>query len=348
MSKMRNPAFTVLAVWAAVAVTIPAGCAKFDLHESFVLFQDDPEPQTPARMATVWTHTVRHKAGKPSVRGFGGRVTFHGVDKDEPVLVDGQLTVYAFDSADPDDGDAKPEKKFVFPRENMALHQSESSLGPSYSFWLPWDDIGGQQRQISLIGRFEDASGRVVMSRPAYVTLPGTPVETKVIAQQRELAIRREFPVQAAAYSDETSDPNPATRSEDGEPPPQMTTTTIQVTPGFANRLLAAARESEQTSRTNSESAANDDQKRPPERAAMAEESASENPAGDPPVGSREATTGSAPERFPVRSRPATPPAFDRVRREPYRGASPRRLPPTPRSGWNRLPATSPADYQEP
>ena len=68
-----------------------------------------------------------------------------------------------------------PEKKFVFPAENLAIHQSEASLGPSYSFWLPWDNAGGQQRRLSLLTRFEDKSGKIVMSKTAHVLLPGMP-----------------------------------------------------------------------------------------------------------------------------------------------------------------------------
>ena len=150
-----------------------AGCAKLDLDEGFTLWKSDPQPQTPERLAAVWTETTLHQPGKPVVRGFGGRILFHGSDEQQAVLVEGNVIVYAYDNDRPNQEDPAPDKKFVFPAENLAKHSSDSSLGPSYSFWLPWDNAGGPQRRISLLTRFEDKSGKIVMSQMAHVTLPG-------------------------------------------------------------------------------------------------------------------------------------------------------------------------------
>jgi hypothetical protein len=72
--------------------------------------------------------------------------------------------VYAFDDESEDPENPVPEKKFIFPRAALASHQSESNLGPSYSFWLPWGEVNGPQRRVSLIGRFDDANGKVILS----------------------------------------------------------------------------------------------------------------------------------------------------------------------------------------
>jgi hypothetical protein len=153
------------------------GCAKFNLGEDFTLWKTEPKPQTPESVVVVWTETVLHQPGKPPVRGFGGRVMFHGRDPGrqdhQSILVDGDLMVYAYDNERVDPDNPAPDKKYVFPAHNLALHQSESSLGPSYSFWLPWDEAGGPQRQVSLLARFEDKSGKIVMSSMTHVTLPG-------------------------------------------------------------------------------------------------------------------------------------------------------------------------------
>jgi len=50
---------------------------------------------------------------------------------------------------------------------------SKSELGSSYSFWLPWDEVGGPRTEVSLICRFEPKGGAVVSSEQAKQSLPG-------------------------------------------------------------------------------------------------------------------------------------------------------------------------------
>lgn len=164
------------AAWLLLAAAVLAlpGCAKWNLGDSFTLFESKPKPQTPETVLAVWTDTTLHQPGKPAVRGFGGRVMFFGEDSGEKsVPVEGRVIVYAFDDERPDPSQTAPEKKFVFPADNLAIHESESHLGPSYNFWLPWDNVGGPQRRLSLLTRFEDKSGKIVMSKTAHVLLPG-------------------------------------------------------------------------------------------------------------------------------------------------------------------------------
>ena len=314
-----------------------SGCAKFHLHESLVLFEEDPEPETPQRMAAAWTETVLHKAGQPSVRGFGGRLVFYGDEKGPPILVDGQLTVYGFDDENPSPNNPEPEKKFVFPQANIAEHQSESALGPSYSFWLPWDAVGGRQRQISLVARFEDASGSVVMSRSAHVTLPGKTPDTMQATLGKPIGAVEAFPVQRTSHEASASPGSSRAAGNVAElaAPPGMQSTTIPVTPSFANRLLTAAKESEPVGRnpTGSDASVRASYREsaplprmePPSypiRGTLEEEAASQR------------SIDSGPQPPPVQSRPEERPIFDRVRRRPHRGEWLRPLPPTPRSTW--------------
>mgnify|MGYP001065217866 CR=1 FL=1 len=170
-SERRHSSWT--SSWCLSLLLALAGCAKLELGENLALWKSDPKPQTPETLSAVWTETTLHQPGKPVVRGFGGRILFHGTDQQQAVPVEGAVIVYAYDNDRPHKEDPAPDKKFVFPAENLAKHQSESSLGPSYSFWLPWDNAGGPQRRISLLTRFEDKSGKIVMSQMAHVTLPG-------------------------------------------------------------------------------------------------------------------------------------------------------------------------------
>ena len=114
-----------------------------------------------------------HQGGKKPQRGFGGRLIFYGEDNEKPVLVDGQLVVYAFDESNREATDNKPTRRYVFPADQVARRMSKSELGPSYSFWLPWDEVGGPQTEISLIPRFEPKEGPIVIGEQTKHLLAG-------------------------------------------------------------------------------------------------------------------------------------------------------------------------------
>jgi hypothetical protein len=343
----RRPSLVLITVagWWIVL----SGCAKFDLQESLTLFKEDTEPQVPERMVCVWAQTVLHKAGKPSIRGFGGRIWFYGAEDEEPVRVDGRLTVYAFDDENPKAKDPTPEKKFAFPRDTFDRHQSESSLGPSYSFWLPWNEVGGPQRQISLIGRFEDASGKIVMSRPARVALPGKSGEAEERPAARQEEGSAKFPVQPAGYSEDADASLPEAEEK---PRPSMQTTTIPVTPSFANRLLAVDEASAEKPPSDSTTGRTVNRRADPAGSEEAAEELTDRAAEERSRyhsdRSKRPSTRSAPGRFPARNRPTGPPSFDPVRRGPFRGEWLHGLPPTPRRGRNPTTPGSAADEPPP
>src|SRR3954466_3905667 len=88
-----------------VAMVGSAGCAApwktpkmFSLDNTWP-FRDKDKPQegTPVRMVGTWTDTVMTRAGQKPQRGFGGRIMFYDKEGKKPILVDGQLVVYAFD-----------------------------------------------------------------------------------------------------------------------------------------------------------------------------------------------------------------------------------------------------------
>ena len=125
------------------------GCAPLDLHTMRFPWQDqDDELVPPVRLVTFWSDTVLHQPGKPAVRGFGGRVFFYGEDDSKPIEVDGSLVVYAFDAEHYDPSQQRPEKKYVFPADQLQEHFSNSDMGPSYSVWLPWDEVLGPTAQF--------------------------------------------------------------------------------------------------------------------------------------------------------------------------------------------------------
>jgi hypothetical protein len=171
----------------AAAVVVLAGCSMpkasdFKPSKLFSLGdEDEPEKGIPVRMVGTWTDTVHTKAGQQAQRGFGGRLVFYGKKEEKPILVDGQLVVYAFDETGRAVTDNKPTRRYVFPPDQLPLHMSVSELGASYSFFLPWDEVGGPQTEVSLICRFEPKGGGVISSEQTRHRLPGT-IPTAAVA----------------------------------------------------------------------------------------------------------------------------------------------------------------------
>lgn len=173
---------TVCVIVFVAALTGSVGCAKMSWKPSKMFsldstwpFRDKDKPQegTPNRMVCTWTDTVMSQPGKPSQRGFGGRILFYETEEKNPIIVEGQLVVYAFDETDREPTDNKPTRRYVFPPEQVPLHMSKNEIGASYSFFLPWDEAGGPRTEVSLICRFEPKGGAVISGEQTRQVLPG-------------------------------------------------------------------------------------------------------------------------------------------------------------------------------
>jgi hypothetical protein len=142
-------------------------------------FHKDDKPGKPDKIVALWTDTVLTQANQPPRRGFGGRLMFYEGKKEDPIKVEGRLIVYAFDETGRDPNNARPDHKYVFTAEQLPAHYSKSKIGHSYSVWLPWDEVGGMQKEITLIVRFEPKTGPVAVGEQCRQLLPG------VLPQQR-------------------------------------------------------------------------------------------------------------------------------------------------------------------
>lgn len=149
-----------------------AGCQTMNWTPGTALLKDEPEFVTPTKIIPVWSDTVLHQAGRSGRRGCGGRVMFYSGDGKKAVQVDGSLVVYVWDDSS-DEKQRKPNRKYVFRADEFQNHYSASTIGDSYSFWIPWDGTGGDQTELTLIARFIGRNGAEVTSTPGKVILPG-------------------------------------------------------------------------------------------------------------------------------------------------------------------------------
>ncbi len=138
----------------------------------------DAEPYpNPAKIATTWTPDTLVQTGRTPTRGFGGRVFFYD-EKSRAVPVNGTLIVHGFDDAA--DSQQARVKRFEFTPEQFTRHFSQTDLGASYSIWIPWDAIGGEQKRVSLVTSFRTGDGKLVQGVPATVLLPGASTESSI------------------------------------------------------------------------------------------------------------------------------------------------------------------------
>ena len=131
--------------------------------------------ESASRIVAIWAHDVLSTPTSGAVQGFGGRMYFYN-RKQEAVEVEGQLVVYAFDDTNnptADHSDRQPNRKYVFRADQLSSHLTESELGPSYSFWIPWQKLGGHGKKVSLVPVFIPTDGNVINGLFSKVTLPG-------------------------------------------------------------------------------------------------------------------------------------------------------------------------------
>ncbi len=229
---------TYLALPACLALA--AGCSSLDFNQSFSWpWEAEEEPSQPSRISAIWIDTVQLRANQPSLRGFGGRLMFYDRSEAKAVKVDGRLEVYAFEEDDAEVEKVKPDRKFIFPREQFAQHYSKSDLGHSYSFWLPFGDAAGEQKEISLIVRFIPHQGNPVVSEQTRHILPGQMppprrehVEVIKRFRQRQNATSN---VRPALFETPGAAGRTGPETDSGSQR-QMMTTTISVPPRFGLR----------------------------------------------------------------------------------------------------------------
>jgi len=218
-------------------------------------FAKEDKPAVPDRMMIVWTDTILHQPQKPGVRGFGGRVFFYSGNETNPVKVDGSLTIYAYDNDNLDSDATRPERKFVFTGEQFEKHMSYTDLGPSYSIWLPWDEVGGEGRQLSLVSRFDGSAGGVVISKPAVKLLPGLAKKQKrggnTIAKSSDTGVRQagaeldpsDDHVSTVGYDGDGDNPSQAATRLQRPKPPRVSPMMIDLPPNFHRHLIDERRD---------------------------------------------------------------------------------------------------------
>ena len=138
------------------------------------------EYKTPSKIVAIWSNTVFNRPGESPKRGLGGRIYFYD-EEHRTVPVDGTLSVYVYDDTDSMPGDRleqEASRAFHFDSEELKAKLDPTEFGSSYSLWLPWDEVGGDRKQLGVIPVFTDAAGAIIAGEQSRQLLPGKePVE---------------------------------------------------------------------------------------------------------------------------------------------------------------------------
>ena len=161
------------------AIPLPSGCQFAPKKTPAGWSWTEEEKQVvPERILAIWTDTVLRQPNQPGVRGFGGRIFFYDKEQNDPIEVDGKLVVFVFDADDHNPENQKPLRKYVIDADDFARHMSKTSIGPAYSVWLPWGDVKGPTKKLSIIARYEGRHGGTTLSDPTMKLLPGVEART--------------------------------------------------------------------------------------------------------------------------------------------------------------------------
>jgi hypothetical protein len=208
----------------------------------------DSPYEPPARLIAIWSDAMYTQPGQVPTRGFGGRLYFYNA-KDEAVPVEGQLVVYGYDDSKDGTPAKTPSRKFGFTPEQFTQHYSPTDLGASYSVWIPWDELGGIRKAITLLPVFTSSSGQVVMGEQSINVLPGKAPENPEPARQgyfTPLSSSEPQGVRQAAYNQPQAATGPARdswqQSHTFEPnathQSQLRSTTIPLPMDMTRRLV--------------------------------------------------------------------------------------------------------------
>jgi hypothetical protein len=133
--------------------------------------------KTPTKMVDVWNTYAQTTPEGKVFRGIAGRIHFYNdYKKKQAVKVDGNLTVFIFDGNEKNPAHAKPLKVYQFRSETLNKHYAfKKPLGHGYDFFLPFDEIGGEEKNLCVMTRFDDRLEQaLVLSHPVVTVLKGT------------------------------------------------------------------------------------------------------------------------------------------------------------------------------
>ena len=204
--------------------------------------------KTPTTIVDVWSCCAQKTPEGKMVRGMAGQIHFYDDQKDNrAVKVDGDLTVFMFDGNETDPAHTKPLKVYQFNADTLNQHYVyKKPLGHGYDFFLPIDEIGGEEKSISIIVRFDNKleENDYVITKPVNTLLAGRRPASPADPSIREFLESRSLLAEAhqnmtAAYDSSVIQQVVYISEKEGESE-KSKVLTIPLNSGMTRRLLEA------------------------------------------------------------------------------------------------------------
>lgn len=169
-----------------------AGCASLKATGAGGLLKAGSDTP-PVRCLCLWQPVETEDISGQAVRGFGGQIYFFAANSEEPVAVDGDVSVFVFDDVGTPSEQARPKDIQKYDSLTWGSFKNESQIGTNYSLFVPYKSSGQYETVCSLRVRLDRPDGGQLLSDMASVKLAGEPREDRSIRQlvsPREHSIR--------------------------------------------------------------------------------------------------------------------------------------------------------------
>ncbi len=172
MGKMSSFLQVVMNLSCGILLFTSVGCATF--HFPFgkkipKATAGDPVSQ----ILCLWQQAEgRDPEGMPC-RGFSGQILFLSSRTATPIAMDGDVRIYLFDDQGTEDEQTKPLRQFDFDNGSWAVHLAETTLGPTYTVFVPYVRRGVKEANCALRVRVKPKFGSQVFSDLTNMTLNG-------------------------------------------------------------------------------------------------------------------------------------------------------------------------------
>jgi hypothetical protein len=148
------------------------GCATFHIpFEKKIPKASATDPVV--QVLCLWQQAEgRDPEGYPC-KGFSGQILFLSSKAATPVQCEGDVRIYLFDDQGNAEAQAKPLRQFDFDAGSWDIHLTETSLGPTYSVFVPYVRRGVKDANCALRVRLKPKNGPVVFSDLSNMPLNG-------------------------------------------------------------------------------------------------------------------------------------------------------------------------------
>ena len=167
--------FSPLVVMVCLAVLIGSvsGCATF--QSPFAKKIPTASAKDPVvSILCLWQPGEGHDPEGYPCKGFSGQILFLSNRASTPVRVEGEVRIYLFDDQGTAEEQTKPLRQFDFDKGSWDIHLAQTSLGPTYSVFVPYVRRGVSDAQCTLRVRLKPKFGPVVLSDFSNMPLNGT------------------------------------------------------------------------------------------------------------------------------------------------------------------------------